>query len=73
MDANCSSSFKEKYGIPISPSSYNKESKKRKKRKMRKKNNSIHSSSTFASHVEDEPSATASHDGGHKSSHCESY
>ena len=42
MDANFSSSFKEK-------------SKKRRKRKTKKKNNSIHSSPTSASHVEDEP------------------
>ena len=41
MGANCSSSFKEKSGIPSSPPSCKKKSKKRRKRKSKKKNNSI--------------------------------
>ena len=64
MGANCSSSFKEKSGIPSSPPSCNKKSKKRRKRKSKKKNNSSTSSSTSASHVGDESSAAASHAGG---------
>jgi len=61
MGANCSSSFKDKYGIPFSLPSCNKKSQNRRKRKSKKKNNSIHSSSTSVSYVGDEPSATASH------------
>lgn len=64
MGANFSSYFKEKYGTPFSPPYCKKKSKKRRKRKSKKKKNSIPSSSTSASHVEDEPSATASHAGG---------
>ena len=48
LGANCSSSFKEKSGIPSSPPSCKKKSKKRRKRKSKKKNNSIHSSSTLS-------------------------